>query len=173
MHIRLDCLSLVLGLMAVRGGALGAPPPPEPRYKLALQAPPANSVNSVAVSPDGALVATAANEGGVRLHDARTGALVRAIEEVGDRSVTFSPDGRTVVTAGVDRSIKLWDLTTGKELGSRKDAHWLKSLSFSPDGRWLAYAGGHEDVGLLDLTGRRPEPIGIPASIGPQHRKAT
>src|SRR5690242_18401578 len=69
-----------------------------PKRRLLLQAPPALSVNSVAVSPDGSLVATAAD--GVRLYDARTGSLRRVINDAGDRVVAFSPDGRTLAAAG-------------------------------------------------------------------------
>src|SRR5262249_53443088 len=81
---------VVLGLIVIYRAAAGAAPPPDPRYKLVLQVPPAASVSSVTVSPDGSLVATA-GEGGVRLHDAKSGALVRALGGAGDRSVTFSP----------------------------------------------------------------------------------
>src|SRR5262249_32581948 len=72
---------------------------PSPR-RLVLQAPPTIAVNSVAVSPDGSLIATGAE--GVRLYDARTGALLRAIgggwdeNGPGGRGVAFSPDGRTL-----------------------------------------------------------------------------
>src|SRR5438128_200784 len=87
MHPRRFVPLFALGLIVFGGGALGASPPPDPRYKLVLQTPPATSVNSVSISPDGSLVATAAGEGGVRLYDAKTGALLRAIGEAGDRSV--------------------------------------------------------------------------------------
>ena len=72
--------------------SLRAQIPPEPKYKLIPQTPPATEVNSVTVSPDGSLVATAAGEGGVRLYDAKTGNLLRVLGEVGDRCVVFSPD---------------------------------------------------------------------------------
>src|SRR5262245_30444007 len=83
--------------------------PPEPHYKLVLQTPPATAVDSVAVSPDGALVAAAAGEGGVRLHDAWTGRLIRAIGGAGDRSVIFSPDGKMITAAGfhMDKVVSL------------------------------------------------------------------
>ena len=69
-------LAFVVGLFCFGPLSPAAPPeplpqpPPEPRYKLVLQSAPASPVNSVAVSPDGSLVATAAGEGGVRLYDA-------------------------------------------------------------------------------------------------------
>src|SRR5690349_12362176 len=89
--------SLALGVVFCSGLSLGAEPVPQ-RRSLLLQAPPVVSVHSVAVSPDGSLVAAAAD--GVRLYDARTGALLRVIGDAGDRSVAFAPDGRTVAAAG-------------------------------------------------------------------------
>src|SRR6186997_3219575 len=96
-------LKYLLRSCAIGFGILGSSllaAPPEPHCKLVLQAPPAAEVNSVTVSPDGLLVATAAGEGGTRLYDARTGALLRTLGEVGDRGVRFSPDGRTITAAG-------------------------------------------------------------------------
>src|SRR5690349_2387970 len=87
-------LSISAGLLIGLGPAFAGPP--EPRLKLVLQTPPAASVNSVTVSPDGSLVAAAGGEGGARLHDAKTGALVRAIGAAGGHGVSFSPDGRTL-----------------------------------------------------------------------------
>ena len=87
------CLSLPLGLIAISGGLLGAPPGPS-QPELVLQAAPEASVTSVAVSPDGSLVATSSFDGRVRVHDARTGALLRAIgsdTERGGRAVAFAP----------------------------------------------------------------------------------
>src|SRR4051812_19104301 len=53
MHPRRFSPSFALGLLIFGGGVLGASPPPDPRYKLVLQAPPAASVSSVSISPDG------------------------------------------------------------------------------------------------------------------------
>jgi len=94
--LRLFALGLLLGASS----SLIAESPSEPVRKLILQAPPAASVGSVAVSLDGSLVATAAGEGGVRLYDARSGDFLRTIGPVGDRCVVFSPDGRTLTAAG-------------------------------------------------------------------------
>src|SRR5439155_17620362 len=88
--VRTILWSIAVGLVSL-GNPLWAAPPPKPQRKLVLQAPPALAVDSVVVSPDGSLVATA-SEGGVRLYDAKSGAFLRGIGEVGDRGIVFSPD---------------------------------------------------------------------------------
>jgi WD40 repeat protein len=109
--------------MALCGGlSLRAEPAPNRRV-LVLQGPPVVSVNSVAVSPDGSLVATAAD--GIRLYDGRTGVLLRVIGDAGDRGVAFSPDGRTVAAAGFHLEqpfstpllpLPIYDVQTGKRV---------------------------------------------------------
>src|SRR5262249_18406373 len=97
------CLSFALSVAFFAGPSLGAEPDSNRRV-LVPQAPPVISVNSVAVSPDGSLIATGAE--GVRLYDARTGALLRAIgggwdeNGAGGREGAFAPDGRALAGAG-------------------------------------------------------------------------
>src|SRR3954470_6660300 len=117
---RTAILSVGLGLLLTRGAAPSAVAGlPDDRPRLVLQAPPPLSVDSVAASPDGSLVATAAGEGGVRLYDAKTGALVRALGG-GDRCVSFAPDGRTLVAAGfhMDKLVGVYDVRTGRRVRS-------------------------------------------------------
>jgi serine/threonine protein kinase/WD40 repeat protein len=123
------------------------------------------TVNAVAYSPDGRLLATAENPtssrmadtsgavprhlGQVRLRDARTGKVKRALR--GARglvlSLAFSPDGRALVSGGGSwrdyGEVILWDVPAGKArlyLHGHRD--WVASVAFSPDGSTLASAGG-------------------------------
>jgi WD40 repeat protein len=75
MQLRSFVQSIALGLLVASGGSLRACSPPDPPH-LVLQTGPEESVTSVAVSPDGSLVATGSFDGGIRLYDVRTGALV-------------------------------------------------------------------------------------------------
>jgi WD40 repeat protein len=156
MHPRRFSPSFALGLIAFGGGLLGASPPPDPRYKLVLQTPPATAVSSVAVSPDGSLLATAAGEGGVRLYDAKTGALIRAIGEAGDRSVTFSPDGRSLAAGGfhMDKLVGIYDVRTGRRLRTLAGhTEWeTDACTFSPDGTLLASTGVDKQILVWDLA---------------------
>jgi WD40 repeat protein len=146
------CLPLALGLMIALGRAsTGEPPPP----KLVLQAPPATAVTSVAVSPDGSLVATTA-EGGVRLYDAKTGTLVRAIGEAAGSSVAFSPDGRSLAGGGfhMDKLVGIYDVRTGRLLRTLAGhTEWeVDACTFSPDGKLLASTGVDKQILVWDLA---------------------
>jgi WD40 repeat protein len=134
----------------------GGPQDRQPLLKLVLQSPPATSVSSVAVSPDGSLVATAAGDGGVRLYDAKTGALVRGIGKAGDRSVVFSPDGRSLAAGGfhMDKLVGIYDVRTGRRLRALAGhTEWeADSCTISPDGALLASTGTDRQILVWDLA---------------------
>jgi WD40 repeat protein len=131
--------------------------PGKPKYALVLQAPPATSVDSVAVSPDGSLVATAGGEGGVRLYNAKTGELLRTIGEVvGDRDVVFSPDGRLLAAAGfhMDKIVGVYEVQTGKRvLALDGQTEWEADATvFSHDGKLLASTATDKQVLVWELA---------------------
>jgi WD40 repeat protein len=128
--------------------------PPKPERQLVLQTPPAGSVDSVAVSPDGSLVATAAGEGGVRLYDAKTGAFLRTIGG-GDRGVVFSPDGRLLTAAGfhMDKLVGVFDVQSGKRvLTLPGQTEWeAYATAVSPDGKLLASTATDKQILVWEL----------------------
>ena len=79
-------------------------------------------VTSVAFRPDGAELATASEDGTVRVVDAETGQLRLELRHPRGvvRSVTFSPDGRQIVsTGGVDHQsgdVLVWDTQDGRRV---------------------------------------------------------
>lgn len=147
---------LALSLICCGSALLAASPPPDPDYKLVLQAPPALSVNSVVVSPDGSLVATASGEGGVRLCNSRTGELLRTIGEAGDRGVIFSPNGRTLTAAGfhMDKLVGVFDVQTGRRvLALAGHTEWeADATALSPDGELLASTGTDKQILVWELA---------------------
>lgn len=70
-------------------------------------------VLDVAISPDGALIATAGADRNVKVWDMQ-GTLVATLAEhtAPVRVLAFSPDSRALASAGEDRTIIVWDLAT-------------------------------------------------------------
>lgn len=144
--------------------ASGAPAPSVPaKRRLLLQAPPAASVSSVAVSPDGSLVAAASGEGAIRFLNAATGELVRNVGDTdascGDRSAVFSPDGKTVAAAGfhMDKLVKLVDVSSGKILRTFPGHSQIETyaVAFSPDGKLLASACRDHEILVWEVATAR------------------
>ena len=121
------------------------------------------------VSPDGRLVATAANEkglgnrdwawadGDVKVWELATGRLVQTLH--GHtwviRGIAWRPDGGALATASQDGTIRIWDVSTGAEApiltGYSKTVY---AVAFSPDGGRIASGGEDKTVRLWDaLTG--------------------
>jgi WD40 repeat protein/serine/threonine protein kinase len=110
-------------------------------------------VFSAVFSPDGKRIASASQDGFIKLWDARTGRELYSFRahEKHARSLAFSPDGNLLASRGSKRDIKgytgdikVWDMRTDQPRCAWekpvKGTVW--SLAFSPDGQWLASGSG-------------------------------
>jgi WD40 repeat protein len=116
----------------------------------------AGGVNSVALSPDGQLLASASSNV-VTLWDVIHGRELRQLQGHTDivQSVAFSPAGQLLASAGGDGTVRLWDVAGGKavqvrRLEGHKEAVW--GVAFSPDGGILASGSYDATVWLWDVA---------------------
>ena len=137
------------------------------------------TVQAVAFSPDGKVVACADSDGYIRLWDTAAGKLAaRPLPPLpqnpsslnGETTVAFSPDGRMLAsTAG--RWVQLWDTATGAPAANPVAAGSvgadLVTVVFSPDGKLLATAGSDGYARLWDTATGQPAGKPLHANNGP------
>jgi WD40 repeat protein len=116
----------------------------------------------LAFSPNGQRLASASNDGWVKLWRWDPSRLGQSQEPLcklpvrrwgfGNR-VAFSPDSERLIMGGADRSLQIRDLTTEQVVQSLSGhTGEVLAVAFSPDGRWLASAGEDSTVRLWDAT---------------------
>ena len=124
-------------------------------------------IESVALSPDGTLLASGHHDGLVRLWDIQTQKQLATLKghKAGVKSVAFSLDGTLLASGGKDRA-RLWNVRKRKQIRTFKHKAIVESVAFSPDGRTLA-AVDYNCIRLWDV--RRNRAVGV-LGPDPPHR---
>src|SRR5262249_36296423 len=121
-------------------------------------------VTAVRFAPDGGKLASAAQDGTIRIVDPSRRSRGVTVLKHGKpiRALAFTPDGKTLVSGGDDHLIRLWDVAGARELKVLKlEEHGtVSALAISPDGRRLAVAGSRTPlVSLYDLAQATPQAV--------------
>ena len=117
-------------------------------------------VLSVALSPDGRLLASGSSDGNIKVWDTKTGQERRSFRAHAVRvwGLSFSPDGKWLASSGGDKDAKLWDTETWKEVHTfDSSAPSIYDVVFSPDGRRLALGGLERTLQVWDAEFGRQE----------------
>ena len=114
---------------------------------------------SVALSPDGRLLAVGGFPRLVRLWDVGTGKAVHELDAGGGEDLEFSPDGTILVVSGLASGrdvsgvgVSLWDVATATQIGPRLSTGKRAALiDLSPDGRRLLVTAANGEGAIWDI----------------------
>jgi WD40 repeat protein/serine/threonine protein kinase len=126
------------------------------------------AVQDACFSPDGARLATACDDGNLRIWDAAVGALMLTVRTgSGERCcLHFSPDGKWLTRNGRDGA-SVWDTTGGpvEGLTIEKQANARGVGCFRPDGS-LVVLDGRDTIAIWDAaTGRKLRAVPLPHQL--------
>ncbi len=115
----------------------------------------ASRINAAAITPDGALIATASEDETVRVWETASGKTIRHFQGLLSRatSVAIRPDGKQIATGTEDGSIRLWDLSASDEhrpVSEAGDSLW--SAVFNSDGSRFASAGADRKIRVYETA---------------------
>jgi WD40 repeat protein len=114
-----------------------------------------DSINTLAYSPDGKILATGSYEGNITFWDMTTGVRLNTIPtDAAITSLAFSPDGQVLATGSgfQDNLIRLWSAASGellRELDGNTQA--VTQLLFSPDSQFIVSGSYNGDVILWGI----------------------
>jgi len=135
----------------------------QPRPRMLLDtAPPSSTrlpqVDDIAWSPDGRLVAVAADDRRVIVFDVEAGRREMALDgyEGEVASVAFSPDGRWLASGSWTGELRLWDLRASESIALPNQNNAVPHVRWSPDGSWLASLDHPNALIIWDLETRQP-----------------
>ena len=133
-------------------------------------------INSVCFSPDGQRLASASDDGTVKVWAAKTRDILtlKGHSELVS-SLCFSPDGQRLASASYDKTVKVWDAKGGRDLLTLKGhSAAVISVRFSSDGQRIITRSAANNVLVWDgksgaqvQVAEEPAPVNFPASISP------
>ena len=118
-----------------------------------------NSVNALALTPDGKTVISGSSDNTIKIWDLGMGTGTEKFTFKGHsnsvNALALTPDGKNVISGSSDNTIKIWDLETGTEKFTLKGhSNWVNGISLTPDGKTMI-SGSYNTIKIWDLrTGR-------------------
>lgn len=113
------------------------------------------SILSIALSPDGQILATGDVNGEIHFWQVADNQLLLSCKGHTEwvHAVAFSPDGKMLSSASSDQTVKLWSVEDGSCLYTfLENNHRVYTVAFSPDGKILASGSNDYSISLRSVA---------------------
>ena len=115
------------------------------------------SVERLAFSPDGRLLASISEDQTVGIWEAATGRKMTTLSSPGSSNViqalAFSPNGRWLASTGEHNMVNIWDVTTGRPISALSGhTNGVNDVVFSPQGNLLASASSDRTIRIWEAA---------------------
>ena len=99
-----------------------------------------NSINEVAISPLGHLIASCSNDSTIKLwkNNIHGFSHLVKIHNAPVKSIDFSPSGKLLISGGNDKKIKIYSISENKVLYNYNNKYNINSVKMSPNGCLIA-----------------------------------
>jgi WD40 repeat protein len=124
---------------------------------------------AIAVSPDGSLLAIGTRLGKLGIFDAKTNAVVHAMDQIDSRALAalaWTDDSKFVFAGGQDGVLRIYDRSGNEHPGeiSLSPGTALTDIAFSPDRSQLLVSSESGEVFIVDIASRTI--VGVPLAAG-------
>lgn len=115
----------------------------------------ANSVDSVAWSPNGQRIASGSYDNTVQIWNPIDGSQIFVYNRHSNvvNSVAWSPNGQHIASGSIDRTVHIWNAVNGTDsFIYRGDSNRILSVAWSPDSKRIASAGFDQTVQVWEAV---------------------
>ncbi|MBV9211667.1 MAG: caspase family protein [Acidobacteria bacterium] len=114
-----------------------------------------SSLEALALSPDGKLLAVGGKDKKVRLWNLASGQVEQPLGDLKSilLEMAFTPDGKFLATTDMEDSTRLWNMTTRRESASKIN---FGAPAYSPDGKLFATVEKDNVIALRDTKTLKP-----------------
>ncbi len=114
-----------------------------------------DAIYALALSPDGATLATGSYDQKIKLWNVSTGKEIKTLSGHNGcvYQLAFRPDGKILASASADRTVKLWDVASGERRETfSQSLKEVRALAFNRDGKRLYAAGADSRIRIWEIS---------------------
>jgi serine/threonine protein kinase len=118
-----------------------------------------NGISSIAISPDGQILASGSFDKTIKLWNLKTGQEIQTLRGHSGRilSVAINSKEPILASGSDDKTLKLWNIKTGQEIRTFSGKlGWVYSVAFSPDGKTLVSGSDNKTIKVWNLGTEKP-----------------